>query len=205
MKVEASKGRLRILATEVFPVTISLFSLCLSTFNFYFGYLKAPDINFVVAPYISQVVDAHSGNEAFFIPVTVINRGARPGTVLSFELTVTRSPDGQQADYFAQYYGQTDNPFGLGVFFTPLSLNGYSSVSQTVCFYPTGPRQGEFFSVAGDYDFQMVAVVANVQARAQKQTVQDFHVALTNEMIGVMKATQGGMYPYPIPIKMQAP
>ena len=205
MKDEASKGRLRIFATEFFPVTISLFSLFLSTFNFYVGYLKAPDINFVVAPYISQVVDSHSGNEAFYIPITVINRGARPGTVLSFELTVTRSADDGQADYFAQYYGQPDNPFGLGAFFTPLSLNGYSSVSQTICFYPTGAHQGTFFSLAGDYDFKVIALVANVQARAQKQAVQEFHVSLTDDMLGVMKATPGGMYPYPIPVKAQVP
>jgi hypothetical protein len=205
MKNEATKGRLRVFTTELFPVAISLFSLFLSTFNFYVGYLKRPDIDFVVAPYISQVVDSRSGNEAFYIPLTVVNRGARPGTVLSFELTVTRSPDSQQAEYFAQYYGQADNPFGLGVFFTPLSLNGYSSVSQTVCFYPTGTRQGAFFSPAGNYDFQVIASVANVQAGDPKRTVQDFHVALTDEMLGVMKATPGGMYPYPIPVKLQAP
>lgn len=200
MSAEAPKGRLRVVATEFFPVTISLFSLFLSTFNFYVGYLKAPDIDFVVAPFISQVVDAKSQNEAFYVPLTVINRGARPGTVLSFELVASRPGDGQRADYFAQYYGQQNNATSLGDFFTPLSLNGYSSISQTVCFYPTGSRTGTFFSKPGDYEFQITATVANVQARSQKATVQAFHVQLTEGMIALMQANPVGEYPYPIPV-----
>ncbi len=122
MKPEPSKGCLRIIATEFFPIGISIFSLLLSMFNLYVNYLKSPDINFVVAPYITQVVDAGSRNEAFFVPLTVINRGARPGTVTSFKLIVTYEPENLQTDYFAQYYGKQDNALLVGDFFTPMSL-----------------------------------------------------------------------------------
>jgi len=205
MKIEPSKGRLRIVATEFVPVTIALCSLGLSTFNLYVNYLKAPDINFVVAPYINHVVDSRSKNEAFFIPLTIINRGARPGTVLSFQLTVTHVSDGLQTSYFAQYYGLPNSAGATGDFFTPLSLNGYSSDSKTTCFYPQGSRIGTFFSATGDYEFQVTAVIANVQASSQKAIVQNFHVLLSDGMAAVMKTQVNGEYPYPIPVSTRQP
>ena len=204
MKTEPSKGFVRILATEFVPVTISVVSLLLSTFNLYVNYLKTPDISFVVAPYINHVVDSRSGNEAFFIPVTMINRGARPGTVLSFELTVTRVSDKSQADYFAQYFGQQNDAAAVGQFFTPLSLNGYSSDSRTVCFYPAGARSGRLFSGASDYVFVVSAVTANVSASSRKATKQTFVVHLTDQMTTVMAAQPNGEYPFPIPVESNA-
>jgi hypothetical protein len=201
MKTESSKGFFRIIATEFFPIGISIFSLILSTINLYINYLKSPDINFVVAPYITQLVDVNSNNEAFFIPLTVINRGARPGTVMSLKLVVTYMNDNTQADYYAQYYGQ-DNHAGLtGDFFTPVSLSGYSSVSHTICFYPAGKRYGNFFTATGPYRFQVMAVTANVQASSQNMIIQTFQISLTDEMEAVMKSRSDGSYPYPIPVE----
>jgi hypothetical protein len=201
MKSEPSKGCLRIVATEFFPIGISIFSLLLSVFNLYVNYLKSPDINFVIAPYVTQVVDTGSRNEAFFIPVTVVNRGARPGTVLSFKLVIDREPDNRQADYYAQYYGQQNNALLVGNFFTPLSLSGYSSISNTICFYPPGSRFGNFFTGTGLYKFQVTAVVANVQGSSQRTIIQTFQVHLTDEMAALMKSRTDGEYPYPIPVE----
>lgn len=201
MKSETPKGCLRIIATEFFPIGISIVSLLLSTFNLYVNYLKSPDINFIVAPYITQLVDAKSGNEAFFIPLTVINRGARPGSVLSLKLVVTNETNKRQADYFAQYYAQQENAEVIGDFFTPLSLSGYSSVSHTICFYPPGSRVGNFFTGPGIYRFLVIAVIANVQASSQQTITQTFKVNLTDEMAALMKPRKDGAYPYPIAVE----
>ena len=175
--------------------------MLLSTFNLYVNYLKSPDISFVVAPYITQVVDAGSHNEAFFIPLTVINRGARPGTVTSFKLVVTYEPENLQTDFFAQYYAKQDNALLVGDFFTPMSLSGYSSTSHTICFYPPGSRFGDFFTGTGLYKFQVTAVIANVQGNSQQTITQTFQINLTDEMKRVMKTRPDGEYPFPMPVE----
>ena len=120
----AAMGCLEFLLTKMFPITISIISLLLSTFNLYVNYLRAPDIGFVVAPYISHAVDTSSSNEGFFIPITVVNRGARPGTVSSFDLTVTHLETQKQAGYFSQYYSKDNEFLLIGSYFTPISLEG---------------------------------------------------------------------------------
>ncbi len=202
MKSNAATGCLKFLTTELFPITISIISLLLSSFNLYVDYLKSPDISFVVAPYISHVVDASSGNEAFFIPVTVINRGAQPGTVLSFDLTVMHLPTQRQIDYGAQYYAQEGDVSTGEHLFTPMSLQGYSTDSQTVGFYPVGSRQGNFFSATGVYEFQVHAAVTNVKNQYRKEVSQVFRISLTDEMFAVMQSRLDSEYPYPMKIEM---
>jgi hypothetical protein len=145
-------------------------------------------------------VDNNSGNEAFFIPLTIINRGARPGTVLDFELTVTNLQTQKQAQYSAQYYAKPDEQRTLGSFFSPMSLEGYSSKSQTLCFYPPGLNTNKILADAGNYKFEIRAVIANVRNASQKSILQTFTVALTDEMVAAMKATPDGEYPFPIKI-----
>jgi hypothetical protein len=194
----SASGCLKFIATELIPLGISIVALILSIFNFYINYLKSPEISFVVAPYISHVVDDASRNEAFFIPLTVINRGARPGTVLSFELTVTHELTQNKADYFGQYFAKKDDQRIIGDLFSPMSLQDYSTGSQTVCFYPIGSHPGNFFSEAGVYDFAVKALVANVQNNAQRSITQNFHVIVTDEMVAVMRTQPDGEYPYPL-------
>ena len=112
---------------EALAIIISIISFVISTVNVYVTNLKSPDLNLIVAPYMRQIVDNVSLNEAFFIPVTVVNQGAKPGSVLSFELVVTYLPTGEQSTYYAQYFASKDNPEFLGSFFTPLNLAGYSA------------------------------------------------------------------------------
>lgn len=181
MKSTTATGCLEFLVTKLFPIGISLVALFLSTFNLYINYLKSPEISFVVAPSIIHLVDNDSSNETFFIPLTMINRGARPGTVTAFELTVTHLPTQKQANYFGQYYAKKDEQKTTGDLFSPVTLDGYSTSSNTVCFYPIGARAGNFFAEAEAYEFTLTAVIANVRNEFQKSLPRTFRITLTDD------------------------
>jgi len=130
---------------EVLAIGISIISFIISTVNVYVTNLKSPDLSMIVAPYIRQIVDNTSLNEAFFIPLTIVNQGAKPGSMLSFELVITSMETGAQETYYAQYFAQENNSELLGGFFTPLNLSGHSTARRTVCFYRWAKEQGISF------------------------------------------------------------
>ena len=204
MSTVKSKSGLGFLGSmkDVVAIVISLISFVISTINVYVTNLKSPDLSMVIAPYIRQIVDDSSLNEAFFIPVTIVNQGAKPGAILSFELVLTYTPTGEQETYNAQYFTQEDNSELLGSFFTPLNLAGYSADGRTVCFYPRGKRDGVFFGKIGTYEFSITGVAANVQGRSQKRIFQNFKVELTQEMYDQMQLESDLEYPYPIQIEL---
>ncbi len=195
------QGTLRF-AKDALAIVISIISFVISTVNVYVTNLKSPDLSIIVAPYIRHVVDIQSLNEAFYIPVTVVNQGAKPGSVTSFELLVTYQPTGEQETYYSQYFTQEDNSELLGSFFSPLNLTGYSSDGRTVCFYPLGQRAGKFFAEMGIYEFTLTGVAANVRGRTQRNIYQVFTIELTQEMYNQMQQTPDLEYPYPMPVEI---
>jgi hypothetical protein len=197
---KGSQGRLHF-AREAMAIVISVISFIISTVNVYVTNLKSPDLNLIVAPFIRQIVDNTSLNEAFFIPVTVTNQGAKPGSLLSFELTVTYLPSGVQETYYAQYVASSENPETLGSFFAPMNLAGYSADGHTLCFYPLGERDGNFFNQPGKYEFLLTAMAANVKGQSSKRITQGFQVELTQEMFEQMQKEPDFEYRYPLPIE----
>jgi hypothetical protein len=187
---------------EVLAIVISVISFIISTVNVYVTNLKAPDLSIIVAPYIRQIVDNTSLNEAFFIPMTVVNQGAKPGSILSFELVATYLPTGEQTIYYGQYFAQKDNPELLGSFFTPINVAGYSTAGQTLCFYPLGEREGNFFGRTGAYEFSITGRAANVKGQALGRILQVFRVELTQEMYEQMQKEPDLEYRYPLPVEV---
>ena len=129
-----SKSILRF-TREALAILISIISFVISTVNVYVTNLKSPDLSMIVAPYVRHIVDDTSLNESFFIPLTIVNQGAKPGSLTSFELIITYLPTGEKATYYAQYFAQENNSELLGSFFSPLNVAGHSSDGRTVCFY----------------------------------------------------------------------
>jgi hypothetical protein len=189
------------ISAEMLAISISVISLLISAISFYISSLQPPKISFVTAPYIKHVVDNASLNEAFFIPITILNRGARSGTVLSFELTVTNVTSGETRTYHGQYFTQEGSQTTLGDFFTPISLNGFSSTSYTVCFYPIGTVAGNIFSQAGVYQFEVIAGILNTKNEIQQSTANTFQVTLDQNMESVILEQPDGEYIYPLPIE----
>jgi hypothetical protein len=203
MGTSAPKGFQGVLrfTREALAILISIISFIISTVNVYVTNLKSPDLSMTIAPFMRQIVDNNSLNEAFFITVTLVNRGAKPGSILSFELTITYLPTGERSSYFAQYFANEENPEILGQFFTPINLDGYSASGRTVCFYPLGERKGNFFAQTGTYEFSMTALAANVKGQSQKKIIQVFRVELTQNMYDQMQKEPDFEYRYPIRIE----
>jgi hypothetical protein len=189
------------LSTEVIAIIISVISLLVSAIGFYMSSLRSPDLNFVIAPYVKHVVDNASLNEAFFVPLTVINRGAKAGTVLSFDLKVTYLANGETRTYYGQYFTQENSQTDLGDFFTPITLNGYSSTSSTICFYPLGSSQGNLLFGPGVYEFEVTAEVSNVKDEEPTIIKDVFQITVDENMKNVMQKQPDGEYLYPLPIE----
>ena len=200
MGLSKSKGLLSF-TREALAIVISIISFVVSTVNVYVTNLKSPDLSMVVAPYIKQIVDDASLNEAFFVPVTVVNRGTRPGSMLSFELNVTYLPTGDQDTFYGQYFTQENQSEVIGDFFAPVNLQGYSAISRTICFYPLGKGGGNFFAQVGTYEFTLTGIAANVKGESQKRIVQVFRVELTKEMYDQMQKEPDLEYIYPMRIE----
>ena len=76
--------------------------------------------------------------EVFEIPLTVINEGAQTGTILSFDLEVTNAQNGVSKFFYSAGLGPWSlaRVKGEGLTpFTPVSLTGRSSQSETILFY----------------------------------------------------------------------
>jgi hypothetical protein len=200
MKIKDFTGNFR-LSKEIVAIIISLFSLLVSGIGFYLSTLKPPNIDFVTAPYIKHIVDNASFNEAFFIPVTISNQGARSGTVLSFELNVTNLTNGKSRTYFGQYFTKDNSPSELGNFFTPITVNGYSSLSKTVCFYPIGITQDNLFSEEGKYDFNLKGEVSNENGGTLRIIENTFQISANKNMEALMLEQPDGEYIFPLPVE----
>lgn len=200
MKIKASFKNLRF-SVENFAILISILSLVISAVGFYINTVRPPNISVITAPYIKHVVDNASLNEAFFVPLTLVNQGAQTGTVLSFDLNVTNRETGETRTYYGQYFAQDDAPTELGAFFTPITLDGYSSASYTVCFYPIGSQAGNLFSGQGDFDFEVVGKVSNVAKKNTQTRTNAFHISVDESMANVMASQPDGEYIYPLKIE----
>lgn len=115
---------------------ISGFALLFSGFSFYETVIRAPELAIYVPPQI-QYTDPDrpdSPFEVFVLPITFANHGARSGTVLSLDLTVTNPRTGQAKRFYAAQTG----PWGQepGQSFSPVSLSGRAALSQTIQFFP---------------------------------------------------------------------
>ncbi len=141
----------------IFATIISAFALLFSGYSFYETVLRASDFAVYVPPRIDYT-DPNSPDhpfEVFIIPVTLVNDGARSGTVLSIDLEITNPRTRQTKLFFASHQGawgyKPKKPF------MPVALTGKNSSSQLLQFIP---RAGEKInrildSEAGSYDFKL--------------------------------------------------
>ena len=85
-----------------------------------------------------------------------------------------------------------------------MNLAGYSSAGRTICFYPLGKREGNFFAETGTYDFALTGMAANVRGRPQKSITRVFSIELTDDMQNEMQQAPDREYPYPMPIEVNS-
>jgi hypothetical protein len=146
------------LSAEVFSgvaVVVSLYSLWRTS-------LQRADLRVFVPPIVRYASPyQNSVFEVFEIPMTVVNDGARTGTVLSLDLEVTSVETGKSKLFYSAGLG----PWSLAKVkgeglapFTPISLTGRASQSDTVLFYArTDSRVLQIVEAPGVYRFSIIA------------------------------------------------
>ncbi len=138
---------------------LSALALCFSGLSFYESVLKTSSLEVYVPPVIHYARDQGGDVELFAIPLTVVNSGARTGTVLNLELDVENlrtDAELKQKRYYSAFIGEhavKDDEISRS--FAPLSLAGRSTFSDTVRFYPMGNPLPKLVDDAGDYRFTL--------------------------------------------------
>jgi hypothetical protein len=99
--------------------------------------LRAANLEVFVPPVIRYASPyQNSYFEAFEVPLTIINSGARTGTVLSIDLIVSDSRRRVSKRFYSAYLGPWHMERGGFTPFMPISLAGRTSHSETLLFYP---------------------------------------------------------------------
>jgi len=141
-----------------FSTFIAAIALLFSAFSFYETVLRRPDIRVFVPPIIKFSHPGRGGFEVFNIPLTLSNFGARPGTVLSMELTVKNPKANTVKRFYSAGIGDWNKSQKGGIAsFKPISVAGKSSYPTDLLFYT---RQGESVDrildlEGGTYQFEM--------------------------------------------------
>ncbi len=149
-------------------VSAELFSgiaVMVSGYSLWQTSLRRADLRVFVPPIIRYASPyQNSVFEVFEIPLTVINEGAQTGTVLSLDLEVTNPRSGAAKQFYSAGFGAWSlaKVAGEGLLpFTPISLTGRSSQSETVLFYARNDsRVRQIVDVPGDYQFAMSLLTA---------------------------------------------
>jgi hypothetical protein len=119
---------------------LGVVALVVSAFSLWQSTLKRSELTVFVAPIVRYASPYQNSNfEAFCIPLTIANEGARTGTVLSLRLTVTDPQNNQSKRFYSADFGEWSvQKAQNGEFrpFAPLVLAGHSSHTDTVIFHP---------------------------------------------------------------------
>lgn len=139
--------------------TLSALALLFSGLSFYESVLKTASLELYVPPVIHYARDQGGDVELFSIPLTVVNSGARTGTVLTMELeaeNLRADAPVKSKRYYSAYIGEhavKDDEINRS--FAPLSLAGRTTFSDTIRFYPEGNPLPRLVDDAGDFRFTL--------------------------------------------------
>src|SRR5580704_8910073 len=133
-------------------------ALLFSAYNLWQASLRPSSLRVFVPPVINYASPFQNSNfEAFAIPITITNEGARTGTVLSMTLTVTDPAKNISKRFYSADFGQwTNAKFNGGDFrpFAPISIPGRTSHTDTVQFYArTDETVMQIVQEAGRFQF----------------------------------------------------
>jgi hypothetical protein len=119
-----------------FAAIISALALLFSGYSFYEAVLRAPELAVYVPPRIAYTDPDRPDSpfEVFIIPVTLANDGARTGTILSLDLTVTNTKTGDTKRFYSAQTGTWGTEPVKA--YAPVSLPGRVSSSEAVQFFP---------------------------------------------------------------------
>jgi hypothetical protein len=151
--------------TGVSAEVFSGVAVAVSGYSLWQTSLKQADLQLFIPPLIRYASPyQNSIFEVFEIPLTIVNEGAQTGTVLSLDLEVTNPQSGATKPFYsaglgpwslAKVQGESLSPF------TPLSLTGRSSRSNTVLFYARNDATvAQIVDAPALYRFEMTLLTA---------------------------------------------
>lgn len=128
---------------SIITTLVSAIALLFSGYSFYETVLKEPKLKI----YAPALVHMYRKNfrDILAIPLTISNDGAKRGTILSIDLSVTNPGTGESKKFENLYFG--NDPKDTSRIFTPLTMAGRSSKSEVIMFY--ADRAGAFFKTTG--------------------------------------------------------
>lgn len=132
---------------------VSGMALLFSGLSLYQSVIKQPDLRVYVPPVMHLGRDDSGKLETISIPITISNRGAREGTVLSLDLLVRAQAGENSRIFYSAYFGS--RPKAENEPFAPIAVPGRSSFSGTVLFYPKSEGKNVIIE-KGAYDISMV-------------------------------------------------
>jgi hypothetical protein len=145
-------------------------AVCFSGFSLWQTSLRGATFEVFVPPIIRYASPyQNSIFEAFEIPITIINSGARTGTVLSVDLVVTDQERRLTKRFYSACFGQWNLEKSRGPGFdpfAPMSLAGRTSQSKTVLFYPRNDETvQQIVQGAGNFLFNLSLNIAGAAPR----------------------------------------
>jgi hypothetical protein len=147
---------------------VSSIALAFSAWSLWETSLRAPDLRVFIPPVIHYAAPYNNSNfEMVSIPITVINDGARTGTVLSMELEVTDPRTQQTKRFYAADMGRWSMERTRSqayAHFAPFAMAGRASKTETILFYTRGEAEKpeQLIKEVGVYQFRLKFDVAEV-------------------------------------------
>jgi hypothetical protein len=168
---------------------VSAIALLFSVYNFWQNSQRPPELRIFVPPVIDYASGPYPDSkfEAFAIPVTVVNQGARTGTILSMVLTVTDPKNNTSKRFYSANvgpYSQEKLRNGDRHPFAPISLAGRTSYTDTVQFLARGDQDLKpIVQAAGNFQFAITVDSPKVEYGFFDQMFSKVVVPLNFEMV----------------------
>lgn len=166
----------------------SAVALLFSGYSLWETKLRQPDLRVFVPAVIQYASPYQNSNfEVLAIPVTVVNEGARTGTVLSLELEASSPERNERKLFYSADFGRwTMDNARAGNFrpFSPMVLAGRATQTETVLFHPRRDEQVmQLLRETGRYQFKLVLNVAVTEDYFFDRWLRRTPAALTFEMV----------------------
>ena len=134
-------------------ISISVLSLAFAGWSLFETALRQPRFNVYAGPFWQYGRGSSTDDEVLTVPLTFANNGARPGAVVSLELTVEQE-GGAHRDFVASATVQSEKDRPL---FAPISVAGRATYSASVVFTPrdSSATVKSVIGAAGNYSARL--------------------------------------------------
>jgi len=145
----------------------SAVAVAFSGYSLFETSVRQPDLRVFIPPVVQYSSPYQNSKfEVLAIPITVVNQGARTGTVLAFDLTVENGNRTEAKRFYSADFGNwtMDKARAYGFKpFAPLSLPGRTSQSEVVLFYPRREETvDQIVKEVGSYHLTLTFTTAEV-------------------------------------------